>query len=186
METTYQSWIDKGYEIFAQEGPQGIRVQKLAKAMGTSKSSFYHHFGDQESFIEMLLDEHQDRAEQYAAEVHRCETLVPGFVNLIIKYKIVILFQRHLRRHREKLDFQLVYQQAGDVVNREILGVWAQFMGIQSDMQLAKSLYTVIEDLFYERLSEELLTYDWVAGLIYEIKSIVQGLITRKFARLRQ
>jgi len=184
--TTYQSWIDKGYESFALSGSQGITVQKLARTMGTSKSSFYHHFGDQQTFIETLLDEHQDRTETFGSEARQCKTLVPDFVELIIKYKSVILFQRNLRRQRKNLDFQLAYLRAEDVVAREILDVWANYMVVQSDISVAKSLYIVTRDVFYERVSDELFTPEWITRLIDEIKGIVQKLVARRRSPVHQ
>ncbi|MFZ4399682.1 MAG: TetR/AcrR family transcriptional regulator, partial [Bacteroidales bacterium] len=39
-------WIIKGYETFAFFGENGLKVEQLAKSVGISKSSFYHHFAD--------------------------------------------------------------------------------------------------------------------------------------------
>ena len=51
-------WIIKGYEIFAMLGEKGLIIEKLAKEVRKSKSSFYHHFTDLEIFIEKILLHH--------------------------------------------------------------------------------------------------------------------------------
>ncbi len=56
-----KAWINAGYQIFAYEGPNGLKVERLAKAVGKNKSSFYHLFGDLEIFIDHLLKHHQHR-----------------------------------------------------------------------------------------------------------------------------
>ncbi len=43
-------WIKTGYEIFALSGENGLKIEVLAKKVGISKSSFYHHFADLEIF----------------------------------------------------------------------------------------------------------------------------------------
>ena len=45
-------WIKKGYEIFAISGQNGLKIEPLAKTVGKSKSSFYHHFTDLELFTD--------------------------------------------------------------------------------------------------------------------------------------
>ena len=179
----YQDWVDIGYKSFAQSGPQGIKVEVLAKKSGVSKSSFYYYFGDQESFLEILLDEHHYKAEKLAAEAKQCRTFVPAFVDVVMKYKSVVQFQRHLRINRENLHFQLAYQRAGDLVRREILNVWAEFIGVAPDMNMAGSLYVVTADLFFERVREGTFHPEWIKELISEMQSIVQGLVERSNAR---
>jgi AcrR family transcriptional regulator len=41
-----QPWINHGYRTFAYEGPTGLKVERLARQVGKSKSSFYHLFAD--------------------------------------------------------------------------------------------------------------------------------------------
>ena len=60
-----------------------------------------------------------------------------------------------------------------------MIGIWATHMGISSDMDLAKSIYTVIEDSFYERVREKTFTLDWIIGFLHENESVIQGLIKR-------
>lgn len=183
--SSYRDWIEKGYELFAQAGPTGIRVENLARKLKISKSSFYHHFGDQESFIEMVLEEHYNAAERFAADVRRSKTFVPEFVDLMMKHKSTILFERQLRMYPENLDFRLSSQRAADMVNKETLTLWAEFMEVSSDMNMAKSLYTVIEDLFYQRVSENTFTPAWIYGLLNEMKALVQGLLRRSHPAMK-
>jgi len=181
--TSYQTWIDIGYESFAQSGPEGIKVEVMSRKSGVSKSSFYHYFGDHEIFMETLLDEHFYAGERFAAEARQCRTFVPGFVDLVMKYKPVIQFQRHLRVNRENLDFQFAYQRVGDMVKNEILGVWSEFIRVAPDMDMANSLYIIVSDLFFERVREGTFNLEWIDGLIREMKNIVEGLSERRLAR---
>ena len=178
--TTFQNWIDKGYELFSRSGPDGVRVQTLARKLGVSKSSFYHYFGDQESFIELLLEEHAHIAEQYTVEVKRCKVLDPDFIDVVMKYKSSILFQQQLRNHSENPDFERVYRQITDSIATAVLDVWAKYMGISSDMSAARSLYLIIVDVFYERLNQKRFTHQWIHNLLEEIVNICKRVVEAK------
>ena len=44
--------LEVGYTIFSNEGPQGLKIEALAREVGKSKSSFYHCFADLDIFID--------------------------------------------------------------------------------------------------------------------------------------
>lgn len=48
-------WVEAGYQLFAEHGPKGLKVEVIARHVKKSKSSFYHHFSDLEVFTEELL-----------------------------------------------------------------------------------------------------------------------------------
>ncbi len=50
MTEKQEIWIIKGYETFALFGEKVLKIEKLAKDVGISKSSFYHHFADLDIF----------------------------------------------------------------------------------------------------------------------------------------
>lgn len=61
-----QPWILAGYELFAIDGPTGLKVEVISRKVNKSKSSFYHHFADLEVFTEYLLNYHMERAKAIA------------------------------------------------------------------------------------------------------------------------
>jgi AcrR family transcriptional regulator len=54
--TPRTSWIDEGLKAFADGGPDGVRVESLAKALGVTKGGFYWHFDDRRALLEEMLD----------------------------------------------------------------------------------------------------------------------------------
>jgi AcrR family transcriptional regulator len=55
------SWLSSGYELFAQEGPDGIQVERLARILNLNKSDFYHYFGEIENFLlELMILQHSN------------------------------------------------------------------------------------------------------------------------------
>lgn len=53
---TRDDWLDAAMSAMAHGGVRGIRVEPLAKAMRTSKGSFYWHFRDRADLIEATLE----------------------------------------------------------------------------------------------------------------------------------
>jgi AcrR family transcriptional regulator len=54
--TPRSSWIDEGLRALAAGGPDAVRIEPLAKALGVTKGGFYWHFGDRRALLEEMLD----------------------------------------------------------------------------------------------------------------------------------
>ena len=50
------SWIDQGLRALAAGGPDAVRIEKLAKALGVTRGGFYWHFDDRGALLEEMLD----------------------------------------------------------------------------------------------------------------------------------
>ena len=65
-----EAWIDAGWRALASEGPAGVRVEALARTLGLTKGSFYHHFAGRDALLEALLAEwRQVATEEVVARV---------------------------------------------------------------------------------------------------------------------
>jgi AcrR family transcriptional regulator len=54
--TPRSSWIEEGLRALAAGGPDAVRVELLARALGVSKGGFYWHFDDRRALLEEMLD----------------------------------------------------------------------------------------------------------------------------------
>jgi AcrR family transcriptional regulator len=54
--TPRSTWIEAGLQALAAGGPDAVRVDLLAKALGVTRGGFYWHFGSKEAFLDALLD----------------------------------------------------------------------------------------------------------------------------------
>jgi AcrR family transcriptional regulator len=54
--TPRSSWIEEGLRALGRGGPEAVRIEPLARALGVSKGGFYWHFGDRQSLLEEMLD----------------------------------------------------------------------------------------------------------------------------------
>ena len=61
VRTPRGAWVEAALHALATEGPEGIRIEALAKRMGVSKGGFYWHFKDRAALIEEMLDSWEQR-----------------------------------------------------------------------------------------------------------------------------
>ena len=50
------SWIDEGLRALAAGGPDAVRIETLAQALGVTKGGFYWHFDDRRALLDEMLD----------------------------------------------------------------------------------------------------------------------------------
>ncbi len=54
--TPRSRWIDEGLRALAAGGPDAVRIEALARALGVTKGGFYWHFDDRGALLEEMLD----------------------------------------------------------------------------------------------------------------------------------
>jgi len=54
--TPRSSWIDEGLRALGVGGPDAVRIEKLADALGVTKGGFYWHFEGRPALLEEMLD----------------------------------------------------------------------------------------------------------------------------------
>jgi AcrR family transcriptional regulator len=60
--TPRSAWIDAGLRALAATGPDAVRIEPLARALGVTRGGFYWHFKDRGAFLEELLDNWERRS----------------------------------------------------------------------------------------------------------------------------
>lgn len=54
--TPRSRWIDEGLRALADGGPDAVRIESLARALGVTKGGFYGYFDDRRALLEEMLD----------------------------------------------------------------------------------------------------------------------------------
>jgi AcrR family transcriptional regulator len=54
--TPRTSWIAEGLRALGVGGPDAVRIEKLAQALGVTKGGFYWHFEDRGALLDEMLD----------------------------------------------------------------------------------------------------------------------------------
>jgi AcrR family transcriptional regulator len=56
LRTPRTSWVQEGLRAMGVGGPDAVRIEKLADALGVSKGGFYWHFDDRKALLAEMLD----------------------------------------------------------------------------------------------------------------------------------
>ncbi|WP_067465207.1 TetR/AcrR family transcriptional regulator [Nocardia amamiensis] len=54
--TPRSNWIEQGLAALAAGGPEAVRIESLAAALGVTKGGFYGHFADRNALLAEMLD----------------------------------------------------------------------------------------------------------------------------------
>jgi AcrR family transcriptional regulator len=54
--TPRSKWIKEGLRALAVGGPDAVRIEPLAQALGVTRGGFYWHFSDRSALLEEMLD----------------------------------------------------------------------------------------------------------------------------------
>jgi AcrR family transcriptional regulator len=177
------AWTEQGYILFSQGGMDGIHIEKLARMLNLNKSGFYHYFGDVEGFYSELITLHNKYADLYFAEMRDVTLLDPDYLNLVLKYKIFIMFHVQLLRRKDKPEF---IDAAEEIDRREsglISGLWSQYIGLTDNPALALRYFDVVRDAFYARIKFENFNYEYLHNLLTETKMLMHDIAESKAAR---
>jgi AcrR family transcriptional regulator len=55
-QTPRTRWIDEGLQALAIGGPDAVRIESLARALGVTKGGFYGYFDDRRALLDEMLD----------------------------------------------------------------------------------------------------------------------------------
>src|SRR6516164_1724089 len=66
--TPRSRWIEEGLRALAAGGPDAVRIEALARALGVTKGGFYGHFADRNALLEEMLDTWERRSTEEVIE----------------------------------------------------------------------------------------------------------------------
>jgi len=60
--TPRNRWVEEGLRALAAGGPDAVRIEVLAQALGVTKGGFYGHFADRHALLQEMLDSWERKA----------------------------------------------------------------------------------------------------------------------------
>lgn len=172
-------WLQQGYATFALDGPEALKVERLARAVGKSKSSFYHHFADLEGFQELLLERHLDQARLLAKKEANCQ-FMDDLIDVLLDHKTDLLFNRQLRVHRSNRAFERCFETTVELTTSAILPFWKKMIGLEDQSYLAGLVLQLSLENFYIQLTPETLTRPWLLGYFEGLQHLVRSFNSRR------
>jgi AcrR family transcriptional regulator len=167
-------WIKLGYELFAQTGAAGIKVEALARIVGKSKSSFYHHFADVDLFMDDLLQFHLQQAHAIAQKERNAQCIDPELIMILIEHQTDLLFNRQLRIHRNNKRFAEILEQSNQIVGHTFVALWVRDLNLKLSTQQLEGIFELALENFYLQINPETMNYAWLSAYFGNLKRIVK------------
>lgn len=167
-----ERWIQKGYEIFAMAGPAGLKIEPLARTVGKSKSSFYHHFADLELFTDHLLQYHIGQSKVIARKERDARNIDPELISILVEHKTDLLFNRQLRINQHVRSFASALEQSNKIVGDAFVQVWVKDLGLQLSGAQVAGIFTLALENFFLRINTGTLHYEWLSAYFKNLKKI--------------
>jgi AcrR family transcriptional regulator len=169
-----QQWIEAGYLLFAEEGREGTKVEKMARLLGRNKSGFYHFFGDPDTFFYDMLEYHCIQADQLRRDIGRLHSFNPDFLKLMVRYRNTVLVQTNLSRSKDFVSREF-YDKVNKRTDKEILPLWMNHIRVTRNPSLALQLWNMLREQFYARLNTLNLNVEYLEELVNEFSRIMEN-----------
>ncbi len=166
------AWIESGYKCFALNGPESLKIERLAKDVQKNKSSFYHLFGDLDLFIEELLRFHKTQSKIMTEKESAIKTQ-EELIAVFIEHKVDLLFNRQLRIHHHDERFQKCFNEIDAESLPVFLPIWKKLIQLEENSYLANLVLSFSLENFYLQISAERINKVWLKEFIDRIKSMI-------------
>ncbi len=173
IENHKEIWIKTGYEIFALKGQSELKIERLAKKVGKSKSSFYHHFADLDLFIEILLNYHLEQSSLIAVKEQNARYIDPELIQILIEHKTDLLFNRQLRIHQNIESFAETLCKSNKIIGEAFKTTWLKDMNLKLTPIQIDGVFSLAIENFYLQINADHLNYKWLSEYFGNLKQIV-------------
>jgi AcrR family transcriptional regulator len=170
-ENSYPIWIKTGYQLFAEEGHEGIQIERLSRITGLNKSGFYHYFGDTHEFLKHLIQENDRIIDEVVEAIAKLDSYDPGFFNLMLQHKYVSFFHIQLVRNRHVRIFREAHQRNNKRIDSLTLPFFSKEVGLPEDV--AAPYYEIMRDTFYTRVDFKTMNFEFLHSMMEKFKNMV-------------
>jgi AcrR family transcriptional regulator len=170
-------WIRNGYEIFAEFGIEGLKIERLAKKVGVQKSSFYHYFADIELFVECLLEYHLEQSHRIAIKEQGAKNIDPELIEILVEHKTDLLFNRQLRINRQNEKFGTTLKSSDKIIGDAFVLVWIKDLNLQLTKPKLIAIFELALENFYLQINKENLNPQWLSSYFDNLKRIARNIV---------
>lgn len=175
MIDTKDIWIKTGYETFAHKGAEGLKIETLAKKVGISKSSFYHHFADLELFLEQLLAFHVKQACVISEKEKKAEKIDPDLINILVEHKTDLLFNRQLRFNRQNKLYAAALAESNKTIGNYFVFIWMKDLNLSLSQNQLEGIFELALENFFLQINNQNIQYKWLSDYFGNLKRIVRN-----------
>ena len=175
MKEKEEVWIRKGYQTFALYGESKLKVEHLAKAVGISKSSFYHLFADMEVFVNALFTHHLNISQIIAEKEKQATCIKPELIQILLDHKLDLLFNRQLRINPHKPHYQDTLIKSNQYIGNDFVLLWLKDSKLNFTIQQAGALLELALENFFLQINQDNLDYNWLERFFDNLERVARN-----------
>ncbi|VFB03174.1 Bacterial regulatory proteins, tetR family [Chryseobacterium taihuense] len=161
--------------MLALQGENALKIEMLAKKIGISKSSFYHHFADMQLFVEALLNYHLEQSKVIAEKEKLAQTIQPELIEILVAHRIDLLFNRQLRFNQQKNEFRETLEKSNQIIGNEFVRIWATDLQLNLSVKQLESIFELALENFFLQINPENITFEWISNYFENLKRIAKN-----------
>lgn len=175
MTDSKEIWIETGYKIFAQTGKSGLKIDLLAKKVGISKSSFYHHFVDVDIFTDHLLKYHLKQSYLIADKEQNAKNIDPELIDILVCHKTDLLFNRQLRINRDNEAYAETLKLSNQIIGNSFVMLWVKDLKMELTIKQLEGLFELGLENFYLQITQDNLNARWLSEYFTNLRQIAKN-----------
>lgn len=158
--TGKDTWVETGYRLAAQHGLDALKIDRIAKLLGKSRSGFYHCFGDMEGYEDALCDHHYERAVHLADALSETDHFYPDYVYLIADHKDYVFFHKQLYLQRlSNKKYDACFQRAKALTEPKTMELWKKSAQLEKNpTEQVRAFFEVIREVVFTKMDYETFT----------------------------
>jgi AcrR family transcriptional regulator len=167
----YHIWIEVGYQLFAEEGHEGLQIERLSRITGLNKSGFYHYFGDTHEYLKHLLKEHERLVDTLIEPMSKLTTYDPGYLEMLLQHKHISFFQIQLIRNRHVKMFVECNERNNKKTAPYVTPLFCRAIGLSE--KAAYPYYEMMRDMYSTKADFSSYTYEFLHSMVERFKNMV-------------
>ncbi len=167
----YHTWIEVGYQLFAEEGHEGLQIERLSRITGLNKSGFYHYFGDSHEYLKHLLKEHERLVDTLIEPISKLTSYDPGYLEILLQNKRVAFFQIQLIRNRHVKMFVESNDRNYKKTAPYVIPLFCKAIGLSE--KAGFPYYEMMRDMYITEADFTSYTYEFLHSMVERFRIMV-------------
>jgi len=178
---TKEIWLNKGYELFALHGPKSLSINKIAKEIAQTRTSFYYYFNDLTDFINELIRMHLKLFDIYLERAKKeCKQYSPDIMILLSEFSIGLRFHKQLFNNRNNPLYNFTYMQCNARgADTFAIDLFKKYYKLDTDISTLKLIHESLLDAWFSRLDINHITVESMVKLSDEIMESILTLFNK-------
>lgn len=176
-----QVWIEGGYTLFAENGPDSFSVRDLANYCNLPRTNFYYYFEDKNDLINHVIDYHFQINDLFIDELqNNFDNYIPDLYEILFKFELGLKFAKQLFKNRELEKYNHAYNKGMYSSIPFLIPKFKEYFKIDLEGDELLEFWYTVSDAWYSRLHFQNCSVKYLIELCFEVMNSMKPLLANK------